>query len=917
MSTVAGLEAIIVSLILFMLSGIGISLYSISPQQPHRFWYALCLSPTIGLTIVGFCLNFLWNSLDVSIDSIAVLVAAGSIFLNLSLLGLYFSNNLSDFGHHIPWRLLLLGFFCLICILTLLVLPGSAGIEYRYWQGNARDASNYVIIAWTSQHYSADEVLNPAFLEKQEVLSLAPGIALPKVVGRPVVGYLLAWISSLIDIEVYNLYYYFKLTLLLCAFSALLTLGRFLDMHKARVFAAAAVCVTGAWAYYLSDSDALSQLSIFSIEVILLSAWIQQEKNATYYLISRERFFLGFSLGAHILFYPEFIYLLVAVTFIYYLLRLLDRASFKDILRSLLPHLITIIIAIIPQITTINTTINYLQSQKIMASGEITASWHKLYFQWLYTRYFLADICGLYYYRVQLLIEGFSFETIKFFVMTIASILLLSFLIYGIIRCILDRYVQVGHKMLAAFVVVFWGGGYFTYLAERDWVAGKLLVGGSPFIILAIFCYTGLLLRDNTALRLSRNLVQPITVNGLLLVWTLSQIAIPILRYKEAQNNEGEFKTYPPIQNVMVTKILPILDYIEKHDVALVVTDFDKYYDHALDPWTVMLADSVSKQQAINGTPWYAAQKHWSQLDEIPSYWIVSENRDYFSNSGLGQRLAGESGAVSLYTITPEEIDQLLSIGDLLNPAAQPLITDMNAPIRDENGYYVRQIQGSPIVRFVASGQTDLTLFLGYTSDYNGEFTISLNGLQLIKQNVMQGSPYQTDLCLNPKKGINTLSFLTKGNTVSEAILLTDFQFSSISENMTIDLGFPQDTPFIQEGWYLQEEWQGDEFRWAKQEADLRIITCPMPVSKEYNLEFRALNLFHEQDVTIKVNGETIGKIPLEFDWHTYSVPIPAELIAATDTINIELIHKHVSVPSTTDYREMSVAYDWFTLESK
>lgn len=312
------------------------------------------------------------------------------------------------------------------------------------------------------------------------------------------------------------------------------------------------------------------------------------------------------------------------------------------------------------------------------------------------------------------------------------------------------------------------------------------------------------------------------SLHAILIGWTLLQLTIPLIRYDAAVANLKYFNNYPPIQDPQVTQIFPILNYIKQNDVDVMVSDFDLYPSDVVDAWTIMLSDQV--QLVPFYSPRYSGQQWWSQLDQVPSFWIVTPNRDYFEASDIGTRVVGESGSLSLYAITPDDIDRLLNNADLLNPAIpEPMITNMSfLSVLAENDT-VRSFMGSAIVRFLATGEQNAGFYIEYTPDHEGELPLSLNG-EIIEQKTLQANRQDTVyLCSQPKPGINTLAFEVQGGQASVKVSALQLSLSSLPAS--IDIGTGTDVAFLEDGWYAPDTLGGGlNLRWAKLEASLRIV---------------------------------------------------------------------------------------------
>jgi hypothetical protein len=347
------------SLILLFCVGLGPTLFLIPRTSARRVAYALCLSPTVGMIIIGLLLLAMVIQFDVAIKDVATPLAISALLISAILSFWDFRTHRNEYSQIVSRKVLAIVVACFIITVILLLLPSQAnGKQYQFWQANPWDATNYTIMGWYAQNYSLSQINNPP--DHAEIIRMSPYLLHPDTIGRPVVSYVLAWLSSLFDVTVYNFYYYYKLLLILLAFLVSLVLSRQLKMNHYYGLALAMVMTLGFWTQYVNDSDALSQLSIISISLLFLFAWINSERNNPDNLISRERLFLGITLAGIINFYPEMLPMLVLTVGVYYLLRLTETPTLIQVIRPI-KHIATISFAVLLQIPSISSTLIYLR----------------------------------------------------------------------------------------------------------------------------------------------------------------------------------------------------------------------------------------------------------------------------------------------------------------------------------------------------------------------------------------------------------------------------------------------------------------------------------------------------------------------------------------------------------------------------
>jgi hypothetical protein len=138
---------------------------------------------------------------------------------------------------------------------------------------------------------------------------------------------------------------------------------------------------------------------------------------------------------------------------------------------------------------------------------------------------------------------------------------------------------------------------------------------------------------------------------------------------------------------------------------------------------------------------------------------------------------------------------------------------------------------------------------------------------------------------------------------------------------LKISLGMPDDTAYVDVGWFFAEDIGGVKGRWAGGIPTTTLHACLNP--QAYYLRFRALSYPPGQVLTLKVNDVEIAQFSMPEVWTSYTATIPADVIVAGETTRIQFTHaKLLSASERTsgespDERPLGAAYDWILIEPK
>lgn len=132
-----------------------------------------------------------------------------------------------------------------------------------------------------------------------------------------------------------------------------------------------------------------------------------------------------------------------------------------------------------------------------------------------------------------------------------------------------------------------------------------------------------------------------------------------------------------------------------------------------------------------------------------------------------------------------------------------------------------------------------------------------------------------------------------------------------------IDVGGPEDSRYLDRGWYRPEEIGGVAGRWAGGIPTTTLRLYIEPTAENVSLTLRALAYPAGQTVTVRVGGQTITRVALAPVWGEYTVSLPASAIPTDGPLLIELAHARLAIPfvvtegASSDHRALAAAYDW------
>ncbi len=130
-------------------------------------------------------------------------------------------------------------------------------------------------------------------------------------------------------------------------------------------------------------------------------------------------------------------------------------------------------------------------------------------------------------------------------------------------------------------------------------------------------------------------------------------------------------------------------------------------------------------------------------------------------------------------------------------------------------------------------------------------------------------------------------------------------------EQQVLDIGSELDELSIGDGWHSRESWSDElTVRWASiTESSQLSVWSQNPTQ----LTIRAASPIEGQQVTILINGISLGTVDLATDWADYTLSIPADALRPDGYLDITLQHASVEL---IDGRQLSAVYDTVILEA-
>jgi len=129
-----------------------------------------------------------------------------------------------------------------------------------------------------------------------------------------------------------------------------------------------------------------------------------------------------------------------------------------------------------------------------------------------------------------------------------------------------------------------------------------------------------------------------------------------------------------------------------------------------------------------------------------------------------------------------------------------------------------------------------------------------------------------------------------------------------------IDVGGAEGGRYLDRGWYRPEEIGGVAGRWAGSTLTTTVRLYLEP-GHDYRLTLHALAYPADQEVVVRMNGQTLARLPLAQTWEEHATVIPAVLLSSGETVTVELVHARMTSPfvetggASSDRRSLSAAY--------
>jgi hypothetical protein len=158
--------------------------------------------------------------------------------------------------------------------------------------------------------------------------------------------------------------------------------------------------------------------------------------------------------------------------------------------------------------------------------------------------------------------------------------------------------------------------------------------------------------------------------------------------------------------------------------------------------------------------------------------------------------------------------------------------------------------------------------------------------------------------------------FLVHERTLAAHVEATPAPFAGAPASVVVRFGTAGARPLLQEGWSVDEKWNGAfPFVWAEgSEASLALPPLPQA---DHRIRFRArpfsqgLGLSCEV-VEVALNGTVAARALLERGWNTYAVNVPRTLVRpGANQLSFRFTHggKRVVQSGSRDQRKLAVAF--------
>lgn len=884
-------------LALLALMGLGPGLHLISRQNPRRVSVAFLISPAIGLSLVALVVYpLILNS--ITLDKIYIPLTIILLILSGVLIFLDARASRDDYRELLSkTNAIYLATFLIVFIA--LVLPAHiGGNQYRYGQGTVIDVANYWSLTYLVQHVPFNQIFDTAAIQNavQNYSSLLFALTHPPV--RVVVEIPFGWLSLLFNIHIYEFYYYFKILAFIVAFLMGLAVGERVKLPLNYRLVLASILAIGFWAWYVNDIDALSQIFSIPLSLLFCFSWIQAVEEAQRQWVNRERLLFGVSFAALLAYYPEIIPLVVVAIGLY-CLKLLFDLPIRDSLRQIAGVGIGLTISILILFPSLSRIISDVLSQSSIATNGSTDQMANFFYRWFYTREMLTErLWGLLYYN--------SDNTVLFLLVNTIAILLGIVLVTGIVKVVITRsnYMQ---TVLTSLLVAFWGGALFIYILGRDWVAGKAFAMGAPFAIITLFMFVYQFASDKEIRAVARY-----AVTALLIVWSLSQFLVPVIRIKNFAADQG-FQDYVDVKTV-IGDIVPIIHYLQDNSPELLVSRFFPVSQSISAGWEMMLDDIVQHKTMRGLSTLYelAPVEYWQYIDRAPSHLVFDTSANYLQAMGLGTLIPIADTPFQLYAVEPDELDESVYHSNLFDSDRNGAFVTAYLGLRTDGYGNFRTVDNEQgHIRFIAGNEQPIGIMIGYSTLAPASLSITLNEQVLLDEILINPDSVQyVSFCTTMQPGANDLllNYSDVEDATTSPLRINYFQVMPRSGER-LDVGALDDGIEISEGWFAREISNGLNFRWAGEFAKFPVLTCE---STDYVLRFSAapLGTGEEQRVTIDVNGNIIDEITLREGLNDYEVLVPENLLNQDGIQTITLEHENADMPQN-DPRALSAMYDW------
>lgn len=166
---------------------------------------------------------------------------------------------------------------------------------------------------------------------------------------------------------------------------------------------------------------------------------------------------------------------------------------------------------------------------------------------------------------------------------------------------------------------------------------------------------------------------------------------------------------------------------------------------------------------------------------------------------------------------------------------------------------------------------------------------------------------------------VETLSAASKDTSKIIRVFGEDGLVKLPKRELFIDFGTSGTRQFLKDGWGEDEgpypSLGFPTFVWGT--GSNSIMAIIFDKKRDYLMTFRSISFTSEQEISLRLNGRYIMRIPLSTKWEDYSVKIQSPLLKKGENI-FDFHYKHSQAPLkavSKDTRKLAVAFDWILFQ--